>query len=247
MKKRKAILGLCMGATMLVASACSGYALKFPQLRGGSLLASPTGVEELTYKERREEDYLSFLRKVDGFASQFAPTVYENTQDKEGNFTVSPVSVFAGLSLAAECAAGETRAEILDALGVAHEELKSQSKNLYRALNTEDLTRSLTGDRVTGRLEFGNSVWVDKKVTVKQACADSLANDFGCYSYQVDFQDNNRGANGLIKDFVKEKTHGLIRKNYDFSVDTLFALINILYLKTVWNDDGSKLLLTKDS
>ena len=161
---------------------------------------------------------------------------------------MSPVSMFAGLSLAAECAGGNTRAEILDALGVSYEELTAQSMNLYRTLNVEHEGGGIViGNQKTGELRFGNSIWLQKGFTVKQACADALAENFGCYSYQVDFQNNNRSANKLISDFIKKQTNGLIKKDYAFSQDVVFTLINALYLKTIWNMNGNKLYVTQDT
>lgn len=247
MKKRVAFLASCLGASMLALSSCSGYVLKYPQLRGGELLAKPAAtVERLSWQERKEEEYVSFLSKVDGFASQFAPTVYELNGKGNDNFAVSPVSMFAGLSLAAECAGGDTRAEILNTLGVSHGELISQSMNLYRALNVVHEGSGVVGNPKTGRLQFGNSIWVQKDFDVNQACADSLAENFGCYSYRVDFQRNNRATNKLISDFVKEQTNGLIKKDYRFDENVVFTLINSLYLKTIWNMYGNKLQLTQD-
>lgn len=248
MKKRVAFLASCLGVSMLALSSCSGYVLKYPQLRGGELLAKPAAtIERLSWQEQKEEKYVSFLSKVDGFASRFAPTVYELNGKGNDNFAVSPVSMFAGLSLAAECAAGDTRTEILNTLGVSHGELISQSMNLYRALNVAHEGSGVVGNPKTGRLQFGNSIWVQKDFDVNQACADSLADNFGCYSYRVDFQNNNRAANKLISDFVKEQTNGLIKKDYDFEEDVVFALINSLYLKTIWNINGRKLPLTQDT
>ncbi len=248
MKKRVAFLASCLGVSMLALSSCSGYVLKYPQLRGGELLAKPAAtVERLSWQEQKEEEYVSFLSKVDGFASRFAPTVYELNGNGNDNFAVSPVSMFAGLSLAAECAGGDTRTEILTALGVTYEGLTSQSMNLYRTLNIEHVGAGMIGNQKTGRLQFGNSIWIQRGFDVKQPCADSLAENFGCYSYRVDFQNNNKAANKLISDFVKEQTNGLIKKDYAFDQDVVFALINSLYLKTIWNINGRKLPVTQDT
>lgn len=252
MKKKTMVAACLLGASMVAMSSCSGYVLTMPQLRGGSLLAKPAStVERLTWDERREENYVSFLGKLDDFAGRFASTVYHSNQPSNSagdNFCVSPVSMFAGLSLAAECAGGDTRMEILDALGMGYEELASQSMKLYRSLNVAHEGGGIViGNQKTGELRFGNSIWLQKGFDVKQACVDSLAENFGCYSYQVDFQNNNRSANKLISDFVKEQTNGLIKKDYQFNQDVVFTLINALYLKTIWNLNGRKLPVTQDT
>jgi serine protease inhibitor len=83
-------------------------------------------------------------------------------------------------------------------------------------------------------LKVSNSVWVDKSLTVKQNCLDLLANSFYCSSYLADFAGNNQGANQAIRSFVKKQTNNLIDKNFDLSTDTVFSLINTLYLKDIW-------------
>ena len=184
MRKRAMAAACLLGASMVAMSSCSGYVLTVPQLRGGDLLAKPAStVERLTWEEKQEGNYVSFLEKLDGFAGRFASTVYHSYQTSVGagdNFCVSPVSMFAGLSLAAECAGGNTRVEILDALGVSYEELSSQSMNLYRSLNVAHEGGGIViGNQKTGELQFGNSIWLQKGFAVKQACVDSLAENFG--------------------------------------------------------------------
>ncbi len=41
-----------------------------------------------------------------------------------------------------------------------------------------------------------------------------------------------------MRDFVKQQTHGLIDQDFELSDKTVFALINTLYLKEIWNYDG---------
>ena len=249
MKKKGLFSGICVALSAVMLSSCSAYVLKAPQLRGGELLSRPKStVERLSWDERREESYVSFLEKLNGFSGRFSAAVYNKYGRGDDNFAVSPVSMFAGLSLAAECANGDTRAEILNVLGVSYEELISQSMNLYRTLNVAHEGGGIVlGNPKTGELRFGNSIWLQKGFDVKQACVDSLAENFGCYSYQVDFKSNNRSANKLISDFIKEQTNGLIKKDYRFSQDVVFTLINSLYLKTIWNMNGSKLPVTQDT
>lgn len=77
-----------------------------------------------------------------------------------------------------------------------------------------------------------------KNATVKKDCINTLADKFYCYSYSADFSGDNKGANKEVRKFVKEQTHNLIDRDFDLSEDTLFTLINTLYIKDVWNDTG---------
>ena len=160
---------------------------------------------------------------------------------------LSPVSVFMALSLAAECADGDTRCEILNALGVTYDELKTNSKLLYRELNVEHGGGGLLETGTTGRVDMTNSIWIDENVTVKDDCINSLAQDYYCYSYRTDFAKKTDVANRAIRQFVKKQTKGLIDKKFLFTPETLFTLINTLYLKDVWNSRGDDIAMTGES
>lgn len=191
------------------------------------------------FKAGESDNLSAFRSKADAFASSFAAETYA-AGDKTENFTVSPVSVYSALALAAECAAGETRAEILSALGVTYEQLRANYPALYKSLN---VTNEYDGE-VISTLALGNSVWLDESLEYKQLCIDALSEYYQSYTYSADFADDNAAANQAVRSFVKEQTRGLIDKDFQLSEDTLFALINTLYLKTVWNTDGVDLLFT---
>lgn len=207
-----------------------------------TLLGEPKAVENVEYSALKTDDYLAYKSSVEKFAADFTAQTYADYK-KQDNFTVSPISVYMALSLAAECAAGDTRGEILDALGVTHEQLKTHFSTLYRSLEVEHKV----GDGITGMLDLTNSIWVNEGMQVKQPCIESLSNDYYAYSYSADFAHSNAEANQAVRDFVSKQTRGLIDRNFELSADTLFTLINTLYLKTVWFDDGRDLPFASDS
>lgn len=232
--KFKAIGALaCVMACVISLSACSSGK--------STLLGKPDKSEYPNYTEIIDADYVAFKNGVDGFASAFASAAYES-YDGADNFAVSPVSVYMALSLAAECASGNTRGEILNALGTTYEDLQKHFSTLYRSLNVETMGE----DKAIGTLKLGNSIWVQDGTEVNKSCIDALAKHYYGYSYSADFANDNVNANRAIRNFVKEQTNGLIDRDFELSDETLFALINTLYLKTVWNTNGKFLDFTKD-
>lgn len=193
------------------------------------------------FKAGEIENLSAFAWKADAFASSFAAEIYA-AGGQTDNFCVSPVSVYSALALAAECAAGETRAEILSALGVTYEQLKANYPALYKSLN---VTNENYEGEVVCTLSLGNSVWLDERLEYKQSCVDALSEFYQSYTYSADFLNDNAAANQAVRDFVKEQTKGLIDKDFRLSTDTLFTLINTLYLKTVWMN-GTDLKFTAD-
>lgn len=240
--KIKAIVSLlCAGACALSFTACSGDVVG-----KSTLLGEPKAVERVEYSALNTDDYKSFTSAVETFAADFAAQAYADYK-KQDNFAVSPISVYTALALTAECANGETRAEILDALGVTHEQLKTQFPTLYRSLEVEHKSAHAVGDGISGRLDLTNSIWVNEGTEVKQPCIDSLSDNYYAYSYSADFANSNAEANKAVRDFVSKQTRGLIDRDFELSTETLFTLINTLYLKTIWYEDGRDLAFTRES
>ncbi len=185
------------------------------------------------------ENLAAFQSKAEAFAASFAEKTYA-AYGKTDNFTVSPISVYSALALAAECASGDTRTEILSALGVTYDQLRANYPELYRSLNVTDEREG----KVISTLSLGNSVWLDEQLDYKQTCIDALSEYYQSYSYSADFKHDNDAANQAVRNFVKKQTKGLIDKDFLLSEETLFTLINTLYLKTVWNTDGEDLHYT---
>lgn len=233
----KGILALsCAAVSVFGLSACGN---KY-DIANSTVLGTPKDVTTLSYSERQSERVKTIAESAEEFAADFASIAYKSYEDN-ANFAVAPVSVYMALSLAAQCADGNTRSEILSVLGVTYEQLVSGFSDYYRSLFAE--YKSDGG--IIGTITFSNSVWLDNSTRVKQDCVDILADKFSCYSYHAGFYDDNKAANLAVREFVKDNTRGLIDKDFRLSEDTLFALINTLYIKDVWNDFGEDLSLTK--
>ncbi|MDE6442638.1 MAG: hypothetical protein K2L12_07815 [Clostridia bacterium] len=223
---------ICAVVCLFSLTACDNGSLAGESTR----LGEPKTVERVDYSALTTDGYKTFKNSVEGFAANFAAYSYSDYK-KQDNFAVSPISVYMALALSAECAAGDTRQEILDALGVTYGQLQTHFSTLYRSLNVEHKS----GNKTTGVLNLSNSIWVNEGTSVKQPCIDTLSNDYYAYSYSADFVHKNVDANKAVRDFVKKQTKGLIDKDFELSDDTLFTLINTLYLKTVWNTNGRDL------
>lgn len=197
--------------------------------------------EPVEFEIGQTENLAAFRSKAEAFAASFAAETYAS-YEKADNFTVSPISVYSALALAAECASGDTRTEILSALGVTYEQLRANYSALYASLNKTDKNYK---DEVVTSCVLGNSVWLDEGLEHKQSCIDALSAYYQSDAYSEDFKNDNAAANQAVREFVKEQTKGLIDKDFQLSEDTLFALINTLYLKTIWSANGKDLPFTE--
>ena len=202
-----------------------------------TLLGSPQKTSAFGYPESTEENFLAIKASAENFADEFTERACA-AYDGGENFVVSPISVYSALAMAAECADGNTRQEILDAMNVSYELLRSDFLNLYR---------SVLNDTQTAKVTLSNSLWLGKGIQANESGVDALAARYGVYSYSTDFANDNKQANLAVKNFVKKQTNGLIDQNFRLSTDTFFALINTLYLKDNWARSGSELSLTDES
>ncbi len=203
-----------------------------------TLLGEPQKTAPVSWEQITSDGFGQFKAKAERFAADFASYAYA---DKTGdNIAVSPVSVYMALSLAAECADGDTRAQILDALGVTIGQLRENFPVLYNSLTVEHKSHG----KVTGVSLPSNSLWVNEGTPVKTPCIDALSEYYYAYSYSADFKNDNIAANKAVRNFVKKQTKGVIDTDFKLKEGTLFALINTLYLKTIWNDRGDDLSFT---
>ena len=205
-------------------------------------LALAAKAMEVKHSDAQQEGYEAFIDKLDAFAAKLTYEVYADS-NKQSNICISPVSVYMALALATECANGETRDEILNAVGVTYDEVKNFTKVLYGFSNREYYyTNMMNNKKILAFEELANSIWVDKNTTLKEDGINNLANNFNCDLFSVNFKTSE--GEKAINAYIKEKTHGIIDSDLDLSPETLITLINTFYLKEVWNEDGDELKFT---
>lgn len=240
MRFYKSILAIsCATVSLFGLSACGNKTVMEPK---STLLGSPKEVTTISHLERQSDRVKKVAGSAEKFAADFASVAY-NAYDEEANFTVAPVSVYMALSLAAQCADGNTRAEILSTLGITYDQLTDGFNDYYRSLFAE---YKADGKEI-GTISLSNSIWMDNRLREKQDCVNILADKFNCYSYKTGFYEDNKAANLAVREFVKNKTRGLIDRDFELSDLTLFALINTLYIKDIWNTVGEDLSFTGNS
>lgn len=205
-------------------------------------LALAANAMEVKHSDTQQEGYEEFIDKLDAFAAKLTYEVYADS-NKQSNICISPVSVYMALALATECANGETRDEILSAVGVTYDEVKNFTKVLYGFSNREYYyTNMMNNKKILAFEELANSIWVDKNTTLKEDGINNLANNFNCDLFSVNFKTSE--GEKAINAYIKDKTHGIIDSDLDLSPETLITLINTFYLKEVWNEDGDELKFT---
>ena len=213
-----------LGATTMLA-ACN-----FISSQGAvKLLRDPNDGKAPSQVSYVRDDYLNFQKKLKAFANKISESFVKREFVEGKNITVSPLSVEMCLGLAIRSTDNNTRKQILDAIGVDYETF-----NKFYAIYFRDLSRSGDG----GEISLTNSIWIDNEIVLKDDGLDALRDDYYCYSYEVDFDKAPKETAREVKKFVNEKTKGLINPDFEFDESTIFMLMNTLYLKDIWNEEG---------
>lgn len=172
------------------------------------------------------KEYKDFANKVSKFANNAAVAIGANPQ---GNTAVSPLSVFMALSMAAESANGDTRQEILDAMGITYEELAANIKYLCYTCN-----QVFDRDNDKNRIKSVNSLWVQNGVQVKDAGVNSLTSNYFADLFKMDFEGSD--VNEIIKSYISNETNGLLSPDLELTAETFLVLMNVVYLRDIWNN-----------
>ena len=245
---KKAVACICILCAILIfcLSACNtgGTEPSTPLGNGVEQLEPSASANPLPKHERDDWGFLNINTSANLFSYDFAEQTY--SLNNSGNFAVSPISVYMALSIAAQCAAGQTREEIVSALGISYDELAANFAKLYKSLIYE----WVSDDRLITKSSISNSIWLNSGLSdleVNDDCLITLANNFFCDSFSADFVNENKQANQAIRQFVKQCTNNLIDKDFNFPEDVSLLLLNTLYLKDLWDSSGEELPFTKDN
>lgn len=149
--------------------------------------------------------------------------------DSADNVAISPVSVSFALAMAMNGAAGDTRSEMNQVLGVpklAREQINESYGNLREVL--------LSADPKTSML-IANSVWARKGVDFDASFLQRVSAAYSARATSVDFSspDAAKEINGWVSENTNKKIPSMVDKIPD---DLVMYLINAVYFKGSWKD-----------
>lgn len=184
----------------------------------------------------RWRDDLNALRPEEGFADgleTYFPTVARALLSGQGNRVCSPLNVYMALAMLAEITDGDTRQEILAALGSDDlEDLRTQAKAVWRSVYRQDGAVNSV---------LANSLWLNEGSSFRQETVDRLADNYYASVYRGEM--GSDGLNQALRDWLDEQTGGLLKnatKSARFSPDTVLALASTVYFQSKWKEEFSK-------
>ncbi len=158
----------------------------------------------------------------------FEKTACELLQDADGqNLVYSPLNIYLALAVAAECADGATRAELLSLLGVnSIETLRSKTHAIWNANYRDDgIVKSL----------LANSLWLSDDGNYHESTVKLLAETYYASVFSGDMA--NADYSNAMRTWINDMTGNLLKNevnSLEFDPDTLFAIVSTLYFSAKW-------------
>ena len=202
------------------------------------VFSDESSINQILYSDQFQD----FTAKVTKFANNAAVKIGVN-DDK--NTAVSPISIFMALAMSAECANGDTRQELLDAMGVTYDELHTNIRALCYAFN-QALSRDNDGN-VKNLIKCVNSLWVRNELTDKMKDDGIKALNNYCYSDLLKMDFSTANVNELLASYISNETNGLLKPHFEYDANTAILLMNVIYLREIWNEYGNDLPLTDNN
>lgn len=144
------------------------------------------------------------------------------------NRVYSPLNVYMALAMLSELTDGETRAQVLDLLGVKDlKALRAQTSALWNANYCDDgaLTSILA-----------SSLWLNDTLDFVPKTLDILAETYHASTYQGVM--GSDALNKALQNWLNEQTGGLLKEQageIELKDDTVLALATTLYYKARWD------------
>lgn len=194
-----------------------------------------------TEEETKEQ---TFNDKLSAFSNKLYAMCSE---DLEENYVMSPISVYMALAMLYHAGDETVRNDIKDFIGMDDSDL-AQTGTLFTNLVSHYETYSWeTGEDIEEAcLDLSNSIWCDTNIKMDSEELKKLAQVLYVDAFNTTFYDDNAAANQEIQKFVCEKTRGLINQDFQLDPTTLFALINTIYFKDVWDLEGVDKLYSEE-
>ena len=218
----KKILFLLIASLLVVITGCG------TQNKSGGLEIS----KDVAFGEKDYEKIVSPNNEL-GFE-----LLQEVKPDKNDNIFISPTSLFIALSMIYNGAEGTTKeeiAEVLQAKGIAVEDLNKANASMMSSLDKEsdDL-----------QLNIANSIWLSDQFSFQKEFSSDNTDYFNAEIAEIDITDSK--SPDKINDWVKKATNDKIEEIVDSPLDEnlVAVLINAIYFKGSWAQTFDKNVTT---
>ena len=180
-------------------------------------------------QEARDAASLEALSQMTPFLLESCRTFLTGTGE---NRLYSPLNAYIGLAMATELTGGETRQQLLDALGATDTDaLRSQVSALWENAYTDDGNEICT---------LAGSLWLDEALTYRQAPMDALAYHYYTSVYRQTLTDAQTKKD--IQAWLNNNTGGFLKSavnNLEIPEEAVMLLYTTIYFRSRWNNEFS--------
>lgn len=163
---------------------------------------------------------------INGFYGKMLP-LFLSASD---NSVCSPVNIMLALSMLAESTGGDSRRQILSALG-------AQDMETQRKYASEVFDYLYTDNGMT-TIKLANSVWLDRKLQYNAPALQSLADNYYAASFRGDMQSEEYSA--MLRDWLNGNTGKLLEGQISglcFDPNTVLGLASAVEMSAMWTDN----------
>ncbi|MBQ9743860.1 MAG: hypothetical protein IJW19_01915 [Clostridia bacterium] len=182
----------------------------------------------------KQREYYGAGKNLAGFFNNSTQSILGDATTE--NAVYSPVNVYMTLAMLAEISSGETRQQILDALGAESiEELRIQANSVWNACYRDD---GQTASRLA------SSLWLNENI--RYGDCSSLTQNYYASVFHGDMGSDEYSK--AYTEWLRKETGGFLDGVIDdekFDSNTIMVLASTLYFQASWNAEFNKELTKK--
>lgn len=175
--------------------------------------------------QRRDRDLSA---ELEAYFAKTIPAVLAGAPGE--NVLCSPVNLYMALAMLAECAGGESRAQVLELLGSADvETLRQQASDVWNVTYRADGAVQRT---------LGSALFLDDDLDFRQDTLDVLARDYYASSFRG--QMGSEAMNEAFRSWLNENTGNLLTDQIDqleLTPEILLALATTVHFQAKWHHE----------
>ncbi len=160
--------------------------------------------------------------------------------ETEKNVVYSPANLYLALCMLTETTGGESRAQVLDLLGLSDVEQARAAANA--------LWRNLYRSGANGKTLLANSIWLNEQCDFHEDTVGTLANDYYASTFRAPM--GEPATDDAIHEWINENTNHLLEEaanGLQTDADTLMMLISTLYFKGMWSSQFDACRTSEDT
>ena len=175
--------------------------------------------------QRRDRDLSA---ELEAYFAKTIPAVLAGATGE--NVLCSPINLYMAMAMLAECADGESRAQVLELLGSADvETLRQQASDVWNVTYRADGAVQRT---------LGSALFLDDDLDFRQDTLDVLARDYYASSFRG--QMGSEGMNEAFRSWLNENTGNLLTQQIDqleLTPEILLALATTVRFQAKWHHE----------